>query len=237
MMIEDVNTLVGDGVKRALKSSSKSQAWLAEKMDIKPGYLSELINGKPEKRWNADLIQKACDALMIPLSHLIGSQLTIPNIEHRHIDIGLINIIGEVQAGTWREARQWEQEDWQTEFFNASANEAGAFGLRVVGDSMDEFYPEGSTVVVLPINNYPVAIENGDHVVVERSRGGDIYELTIKELVIDGDKAELWPRSRNPRFKEPICLFWPYDKLQHHGIETVEIKGVVIGSINRRKRF
>jgi len=69
-MREDVNFLIGQRIKKILKSRGKSQSWLADEMNIKPGYLSELINCAAGKRWNSDLIQSAVDALGIRFDDL-----------------------------------------------------------------------------------------------------------------------------------------------------------------------
>lgn len=203
----DLNTFSGRLKYVRKEIAKKGQIPFAKSIGVSQQAISQWENGDIAEPKHAYKISReysiSIDWLLSGEGSIVinTSQHAVPEMS----PINQISIIGEVQAGTWREARQWEQEDWQTEFFNASANEANAFGLRVSGDSMDDYYPEGSTVIVLPINDYPVQIENGDHVIVERSRGGDIYELTIKELVINGDKAELWPRSRNPKFKEPVC--------------------------------
>ena len=69
-MRDDVNYLIGQRIKKILKSQGKSQVWLADEMDIKTGYLSELINCSAGKRWNADLMQSAVDALGIKFDDL-----------------------------------------------------------------------------------------------------------------------------------------------------------------------
>jgi len=214
------------------KKAGLSQTQLAGAAGTVKSKISTLESGKQEL--TLTWMEKICDALASHGYKIEPADL-LPNSEIKKL--GYINVIGEVQAGIWSEASQWDEADWQVALFDVSEAEKLAYGLRVKGDSMDEFYPEGSIVVVMDIHDYPIPIDTFDHVIVQRCRGGDICETTIKELVIKGDKAELWPRSRNPKYKDPICLFWPYDKRQQHGIESVEIKGVVIGSINRRKRF
>lgn len=43
-------------VRQLLKEKKMTQATLAEKLDIETGYLSEILNGHPLKRWNIDHI-------------------------------------------------------------------------------------------------------------------------------------------------------------------------------------
>lgn len=67
---------------------------------------------------------------------------------------------------------------------------------RVIGDSMDRFYPEGSLVVTRPLDS--VMVQPGDHVVVQRMLGGEA-EITLKELVQTPDGVYwLRPHSSNP---------------------------------------
>lgn len=71
-MSEDAGKKIGQRISARLKELEKTQDWLAGEMDIKPGYLSELMNGKPRKRWNLDLLESARKALKVPLSQLTG---------------------------------------------------------------------------------------------------------------------------------------------------------------------
>lgn len=69
----------------------------------------------------------------------------------------------------------------------------------------------------------------GDLVVVERRRGGGLLrERTIKEVAFNArGKMELWPRSTNPKWSQPIVLnggVKPGEDLE------VEIVGLVVGS-------
>lgn len=54
---------LGDKIRAELQHQGKSQAWLSEETGIPPGYLSELMNGHPKKRWNQDHIDKINGAL------------------------------------------------------------------------------------------------------------------------------------------------------------------------------
>jgi transcriptional regulator with XRE-family HTH domain len=69
-MREDAGKIISKCVKSLLKKQGKTQAWLAEEMGAKAGYLSELLNDHPDKRWNADLINSAAKALKVHVSSL-----------------------------------------------------------------------------------------------------------------------------------------------------------------------
>jgi repressor LexA len=144
-----------------------------------------------------------------------------------------IHVIGEVQAGVWREAIEFDEADKPTLTIWGDGMER-CYALRVAGDSMDKVYPEGHYVIVCPLTEYPRGLASGDRVIVKRVRDG-IVEATIKELVVNEGKLELWPRSNNIRYQSPINLHWPYSEPQKASNELVEIAGVVVASQNIEK--
>lgn len=60
-------TAIGERVKAELKRQNKTQSWLSDETGIQRGYLSELINGHPKKRWNEDNIEKVSRALGVSI--------------------------------------------------------------------------------------------------------------------------------------------------------------------------
>ena len=97
--------------------------------------------------------------------------------------------------------------------------ESGAYALRVSGPSMDQKFPDGSYVVVMPWHGGPLPV--GKYVVVERARPDGLVETTIKELVRREDgELELWPRSSHPAHKAPV----PYKDIDD---VTVRLMGTV----------
>lgn len=147
------------------------------------------------------------------------------------VEISGINVIGEVEAGVWREAVQWDDADvYQIPCAVPDKYAGKAYGLRINGDSMNLSYPEGTIVIVVSIYNYDGEISSGKRVIVERCLKNGVCEATAKELEIINGHAKLWPRSTNPKYQEPIDIAWPYETPQEIGLETVIIKGVIIGS-------
>lgn len=133
---------------------------------------------------------------------------------------------GEVQAGVFKEAWQWEPEDWVG--FSGRADLAAPpserFGLRVVGDSMNEVYPSGSTLECVKYHGETIA--SGRRVIVQRTRSDGTIETTVKELIRTEDGVEwLRPRSTNPTF-----LPFRGDRPDAPDIVQVEIIAVVVGS-------
>lgn len=96
---------------------------------------------------------------------------------------------------------------------------------QVRGDSVDLFYPEGSFVHVVDAIAIGYAPRHEDFVVVERKREqGGLIERSLKQIAIARRKVELWPRSRNPKFQEPL-------NFRDSGDDdtTVEIAALVLG--------
>lgn len=142
-------------------------------------------------------------------------------------NVRMVGIIGEVRAGAFAEIPDDPPEPW--EFVPVSLPEyqrAQLFALTVVGRSMDRAYPDGSAVVVCPTAE--AGIREGDHVVVRQWRGG-LAETTLKEIIVAADGVELWPRSTDPAYQEPIKL-----RAYRDSDEGPEIIGVVVGSFVSR---
>lgn len=134
---------------------------------------------------------------------------------------------GEVVAGVWREAWELEPDEW--EVFTGRADIAAPlrerFGLRVVGDSMNEIYPPGTIIECVAYDGEEI-IQTGKRVVVKRERLDGTFETTVKELVRDPNGREwLRPRSTNPMFQA-----FPADGPDDPEITRIEIIGLVVSS-------
>lgn len=135
-------------------------------------------------------------------------------------------VTGEVQAGAWREASEWEQDDWR-EVSLPMVSEWSNFPMHsrlVVGNSMNRIYPDGSLIYVVTIADLGRMPKSGEHVVVQRVSPDGEYETSLKELVIDeGGLSYLWPRSSDPEHQAPLQF-----KKSKRGVERVEIVGLVV---------
>lgn len=137
-----------------------------------------------------------------------------------------------VQAGAWRERDDLQQEPTE---YAPMGEVAGYHGIdqwaeRLLGDSMNEHYPDGTVLHV--IDAAPFQLRSGDHVIVERSRDqGGLVERTCKELRISPAGAHtLIGRSRNALWNKPIEYATNSDD------DTVQIVGIVIGHYVPRNR-
>ena len=98
------------------------------------------------------------------------------------------------------------------------------FGLRVVGDSMDLLYPEGTILECVSTFGHAEGVP-GKRVIIIRVDENQHCEATVKELV--EQDGQLWavPKSSNPEHR-PIKLNGP-----EPGISEVRIAAVVVASI------
>lgn len=141
-------------------------------------------------------------------------------------------ILGNIQAGAWLEI----DESVQTEpvFFTAVADRryphAPQWLREVRGDSMNaRGIVPGDLAHLVDLMAAGINLNTGMVVEVTRSRnGGSEREITLKEVEISDTGISLWPRSTNPRWKEPIVL----DDGQSGEIE-VQITGLLIQAIKR----
>lgn len=144
-----------------------------------------------------------------------------------------ILVRGSVQAGRWTEAA-----DEVFQIANVEDAEvvqiapppgfarANLFGLRVEGNSMDLVYPEGTVVIVCPINE--TEVHDGENVIVMRRKSG-FAETTVKQALLTPDGWVLQARSSDPAFADPIPMI-------EDGDDGPEIIGVVIGSYRYERR-
>jgi SOS-response transcriptional repressor LexA len=149
------------------------------------------------------------------------------------IDVEGLPLLGTIQAGHWVEpvpdaAGEGAQIEMVPVVRDPRFPHAKQYALKVVGDSMDLDYPDGSIVTCVSFADSGLALAEGMIVHVERQRaGGQLVELTLK--MVEKRKGELClvPRSTNARHQAfPINSSDP---------ETEIIaRGVVIGGWSPR---
>lgn len=140
-----------------------------------------------------------------------------------------VKVVGDVQAGTWKTALEWpEPEQYEIMVSPPKVPVGQRYGLVVRGPSMNRIYPDGTTLVCVPLIDFYRELRSGDKVVVERY-DGDVAEATVKELHQDDEgRLWLWPRSDHPEHQAPIPAPADHDENQDNGIR---IAGVVIQSV------
>lgn len=204
------------GLKRKIKG------W-CERADVPPTAIYNFLNGQSNSL-SDETYRKLARSEGIPVFVLTGDKPAARAVHE-------VTVRGKVQAGAWREAMTWPEDDWYSVSVELPEQYIKrAYGLEVQGPSMDLIYAPGSVAICIPIEVFRREIQSGDHVVVERTRTDGLIEATIKEYQIHDDgMAWLMPRSRDPRHQRPIPA--------HNGdpsVEQVRITGVVIGAFTRR---
>lgn len=139
---------------------------------------------------------------------------------------GALPVSGVAQAGIWREDdAQADTEASETVPVVAHPRFAQArnYALRVVGPSMNKLIADGEYALCVDALDAGYVPRDGDIVVAVRRRAqSGVTETTLKQFVMNGRRAELWPRSTDPKFQKPLTL-------GEGGAEEVQIIGLAWG--------
>lgn len=149
---------------------------------------------------------------------------------------GPLRILGEVQAGVWKEVPIGAETHSDIGLLPIRPIEANGqeYALLVRGTSMNKIAKDGDYIICRDVLASGVEPQIGDLVVVERIRDdGSIYESTVKRLCQHLDIADdtrrmvripyLAPESTDERFQEPIALSHP-----ESGDAEVRIRAIVL---------
>jgi hypothetical protein len=171
------------------------------------------------------------------LSKLAQAAGTAPPEVRRPAEIQLVPkflpVRYRVQAGHWLEVDDYAQ-TFVSEFSHPVSpdprfSDWPQWLEEVVGDSVNLKIAPGGLAHVVDAIDMGYSPRDGDWVVVERRRaGGMLRERTIKQVAVRPDGVvELWPRSSNPKWTEPLNL-----SAGSNGDEPVEVEivGLVIGA-------
>lgn len=169
-----------------------TQGQLAERLKVEQPTVQRWESGAREP--NMSKLADIASALGVEPGELFGAGFT---------PLGpRLFVKGEVAAGVWKEAYEWPEDEWQafTGRPDVTAETEHRFGLRIVGASMNEIYPEGTIVECVSVFGH-TEIEIGKRVVIVRTRSDGRIEATVKELQQAPD-GKLWavPRSFDPSF-------------------------------------
>jgi hypothetical protein len=106
---------------------------------------------------------------------------------------------------------------------------------EVVGDSVDQLRIfDGDLVHCVDIGAIGYVPMTDDIVELERSRfDGQERELTLKQIEMTPEGPVFWPRSTNPRHRDPID---PRDGVPRNEDITWRVRGLVLTSIRRFRR-
>jgi hypothetical protein len=187
------------------------QRW-AKASGVSANSIYNFLNGHSEA---LDLLTyaKLARTADVPVARLSGDSLDPPSPT-------VIWVAGQVEAGVYQEATEWDRSKWYPVDIPVPSRFRGkAKALEIRGPSMNRRYPPGSIVVWVDMLAFRPPRENDRVIVYATTRDGKI-EATVKEL----RNGWLWPDSDHPEHQTPIDPRNPPEQ-----IESVEIKGIVIG--------
>ena len=199
---------IADRIKNARGEKGLSQKKLAEQLNVRQATVSAWEKGVAIPR----------EAVFHQLAEVLGKSVEYLRFGGEQIsNLKRIEVLGDVRAGAWRNALEFEEED--KEILSVPAPPR-AFSLIARGESMNERYPDGTYLICLPIIEFD-EIKDGAGVIVHRSNSEGLWEATVKEYRLKDGKAYLWPRSDHPDHQNPL--------LYENG-ESVEITAIVVGT-------
>jgi SOS-response transcriptional repressor LexA len=189
---------------RRLEMGIPSERALCLKAGMSPNFLRALRTGKAQSPKSNNL-QKLAVALETTTDWLLGGDHESDN-PYRAIGAGgqfdYVFVIGEVQAGVWREAFQWPEHDRYPMPFPADPRfpNIPRFALLVRGHSMNKLYPDSSVIACSRYSDIGRGPSHGEKVVAMRFRHS-LVEATCKEFVLDSGVPWLVPHSTDESFK------------------------------------
>lgn len=223
-----------DRVRQILEENTRkgarfSMRGLSKRAGLQRDTVYDIIRGR-----NANPTLEVIDSLARALDLDLSTFMLGKGSEAQRLAGEYIEVRGAVQAGVWRESTEWDEDErYQIVVGPSPYPLARRFALKVVGDSMDQVYPEGTLLDCLSMYDLPEEPETGEHVIVERICFDGTRELTVKEFYVAPDgKQWLLARSNNPEFQAPIPA--------HNGdpkIEETRVCALVIGSYQPTKSF
>jgi SOS-response transcriptional repressor LexA len=215
----------------------RSERALLLKAGVSVDVLRKMRSGQ-HTSLNMTTAQKIADALEAPLAWLTGEQhgwVTVSSSERTSQGLAEpVDVVGQVQAGTWVEAVEWDAAERYTMLLPRDARHPGLkrFGFKVLGSSMDKLFPHGAIVMAVKLADLGGAVPNRSTVIVHAKRH-DLWEATCK-VYVERPDGSVWlePRSTDAKFR-PIPMpagDGPGAAKKARDLDTVEIFGVVTGA-------
>ncbi|MBI1450350.1 helix-turn-helix domain-containing protein [Acinetobacter sp. FL51] len=172
---------LGTAIKKLRVEKKMSQALLAEKVGVSTPNISRYESGKQNPEF--DKMKDIAEALNVKMSDLI--LMAEGNNVKTGPDLYRVPLISWVQAGNLKEVfinSDMDNLEWVETTYRARKC---TYALRVVGDSMEPKFPEGSIIIVEPEEQ----ANNKSFVIVRQD--GD--KATFKQLIDDGSERYLKP--------------------------------------------
>ena len=224
-----MNTIDRDRLRQVIKDRGTTARAVSRGISDNDTLVRDILSGK-SRNPRSDTMAKIADHLGVPVSELVPSgEGALPEISERFAELPML---GPVQAGAWLLIDDLSQEEPRTypAAYDRRYPQARQWLREVQGDSMNaRNIFAGNLAHIVELISSGVNLNTGMVVEVTRTRdGGALREITLKEVeVTDQGKILLWPRSTNPRWKDPITL----DDVT--GDLEVEVTGLLLATITR----
>lgn len=212
-------------LKAALEAKGLTMKAASVQAGLNEAYVSEVLRGNEPK---AKQLISLAEKLGLSLDEvLLGRDEARPEIL-RSESPKLAHVVGVVQAGLWYDESHPPQVEYEPiPYVPTRYPNLKQVAYRVQGSSMNlRKIEDGDFVIAVPYWEVRIAPQDRDLVVVERRRDGGEIERTVKEVAIQPEHIELWPRSSDPAWQKPILI--PRDQQPSDFVE-VEIVGLVVG--------
>jgi transcriptional regulator with XRE-family HTH domain len=194
------------------------QKELSARIGVDQSTVSKYERGVQEPKREPSM--KLAELAGVPFGEWVG----VEPVTAKDVRSKMVPVVGELCAGQWREAIEWEHDDQYSVPVLLDPDMPGyqLRGYIVRGTSMNRYYPDGSVVFAAATISNGLQPSSGDHVLVSRRNRKGQYEASLKEYVVEADGSKwLWPRSSDPAHQAP---------LQYDGAEEVTITGIVRAS-------
>lgn len=131
-------------------------------------------------------------------------------VEFTRATLPYIPVAGKVAAGVWVEISMsgdrgsgFPRSDFPPDpRFSLEAQ----YDIEVEGSSLDRVARPGERLRCVDVAKTRVAVNDGDLVIVTRTRKSELCETTARRLRRRDGHTELWPESDDPRWQEPLLL-------------------------------
>lgn len=212
---------LGDRIKELRKARDMTLKDVSKSVGVDVGTVSRWENGKMFP--HAEQLNRLADLFGTSMAELMSGEEAVVPMGAGMEQARRIKLVGELQAGAWREAVEWAHED-QHEipvYMPQALRGMHLEAYLVRGPSMNVYYPEGTVVIVAATITNGLAPKSGQKVLVQRRDRNGLFEATLKEYVVGADGIGwLWPRSTDPMHQSPLAL--------GGGDDDVTITGIVV---------
>lgn len=211
----------------AVEASGLSPYALSKKAGVAPTTITRPLND-PAFKFTPKLatLQKIAEAAGIDLPAGVVTTAGPPS------SVTELPLIGPVQAGAWLALDDTVQDEPRmlTAAVDPRYPHAPQWLREVRGDSMNARGIEpGHFVHIADFGATGINLNTGMIVEVTRTRDdGSLREVTLKEVEITPQGVKLWPRSTNPRWKDPVIL----DDGQGSDV-VVQVTGLLLMAMRR----